>query len=149
MQLRATSPVIPQREATSRSTGCAPTAQQGKSTAGQQVQSSVPASTQQAAQSVLAAQPANAIRWRSCILTELQSGTTKRMQTGPATTQLALHIRLGGRLESVEAGSKQSKSAHMVQMDGVTVSNLLKTGCSLESSLSLSLILLLLEVTTR
>ena len=128
MQLMATSPATPQREGASRSTGCAPIAQQGKSTAGQQVRGVVRASTQQAVHAAQAGGPASATRWRRCTLTELQSGTMGRTQAGPVISLLALNTRLGGRLQSVAAGSRQSWDIPCVQTRIVQDCNLLKTG---------------------
>ena len=120
----ATPPRILQREATSRSTGCAPTAQQGKSTAGPQPLSSVLGLFRQAAQSVVAERPASATRLRRCTLTEQQSGTMRRTQAGLVTTLLVLIMWSGGRLPSVAAGSKQLSSVHRRLIE-------LKPGCCL------------------
>ena len=63
MQLRATFPTTPQKEAASKSTGYAPTAQQGKSTVGQLRLDDVAASTHQ-----------DVLQWQSILQVQLAGG---------------------------------------------------------------------------
>ena len=127
-QLRTTSPVTPPREATSKSTGCAPTAQQGKSTAGQQCQCIVPANSHQRVPFAVAERPASATRWRRCTLTEQQSETMRRTQTGPANTLQVPVMLSGGALPSGAAGSSQFWLVQYVQKQLMQDGNLLKLG---------------------